>query len=301
MIFLTVSVLLITALWTVPWSFTFIFVPQTMSLLRIPLIIITSSVALSISTSLILAILMTFTSWVSSCLLPLVSTIVISFTSFGIFMALSIVACSSLVPSHFSFMLTLMLLGFRCFRLQVPLLIVSSSFPSLLPRRPRSWLLLTLVLSLSCVLWPTWLLRWLDYSGSLLILVRCFSLILYAGAVWQYWRYQYYLKSSEAWTHQTHWSELLLHSICCIGQDYWSSVCTLKDSSCRLTNVHTQAQYCFLLFKLNVVDPPWVWDRVLKICICSCSPIFPLYILSFGPSNIGVLSFPFSLSVIIIN
>jgi hypothetical protein len=99
-----------TGSWTILWSFTLIFVPRTVSLLRITLASITLSVALSILISLILTFLMSFTSRVSSCLLRPVSTTVISLVSFDIFVALSIDACSSSVPAHFSSTLTLMLL-----------------------------------------------------------------------------------------------------------------------------------------------------------------------------------------------
>jgi hypothetical protein len=56
--------------------------------------------------------------------------------------------------------------------LSLSLLIVSTLVPPWLPKRPRSRLLFpTLALRLSCVLWPVWLLRWLGYGGSWLILV----------------------------------------------------------------------------------------------------------------------------------
>jgi hypothetical protein len=51
-------------------------------------------------------------SYVVHILSQLMSTTVISFVSFNIFVALSITTCSSSVPTHFSFMFTLMLLGF---------------------------------------------------------------------------------------------------------------------------------------------------------------------------------------------
>jgi hypothetical protein len=73
MTFLIVRILLIITLWTILWSFTLVFVPHTMSL-KDPLAIVTLS-------------------------------------SFDIFVALSIAACSSLVLAHFSSTLTLMVLG----------------------------------------------------------------------------------------------------------------------------------------------------------------------------------------------
>jgi hypothetical protein len=66
-------------------------------------------------------------SYVVHILSQFMSTIVISFMFFDIFMALSIDTCSSPAPAHFSFTLTLMLLGVLILRTSsLSLLIVSS-------------------------------------------------------------------------------------------------------------------------------------------------------------------------------
>jgi hypothetical protein len=67
---------------------------------------------------------------VSSCPLPPVSTTIISFASFDIFVALLINTCSSLDPAHFNSTLTLMLLGVLILQISsLSLLIVSSLVP----------------------------------------------------------------------------------------------------------------------------------------------------------------------------
>uniref|UniRef100_A0A0A9HPU6 Uncharacterized protein n=1 Tax=Arundo donax TaxID=35708 RepID=A0A0A9HPU6_ARUDO len=129
----------IIALLRLLWSSIFSFVPQMVSLSRIPLAIVILSGALSISVSLVLTFLMLFIFSVSLCVLPLSLTIVIFSVFFAICEELSHVAYSFHALARCSFRRILMRPGQVILLIAGPFLpIVFSLAPLLLPGRLRS-------------------------------------------------------------------------------------------------------------------------------------------------------------------